>query len=330
MATRSPLKISGKVVYIDGKEAAGAKVRIIEHDLAGGTNDRSPVVTADLDGSYEVSIDWKDSEGLGFPDVELFTFEVKIDGKSHKGPLFHNRGRATTIIVPWPPPKPIGKTGRELVQIIYVSNGYVGAERRLYEFIELSSEALTRTVLGGLYSRLTFVKGTDATLPGLVAALEAATARSRTKAVDLLFTTHGNANEMVFADGEIPDMAVAGAIQDIIPAARLKKLRIVFSTACIGHSHLDAWMKAGFTAASGSKGIYADSAVSYVPFLSAWASEQRFAQAIDAANDADPLDAADNLAKAYYRSKGEVDRVDRIDSERVYSGNGRTRIYSNP
>src|SRR5687768_1763112 len=34
MATPSPLKISGKVVYIDGTEAAGAKVKIIEHDLA--------------------------------------------------------------------------------------------------------------------------------------------------------------------------------------------------------------------------------------------------------------------------------------------------------
>ena len=330
MPTPNPLKISGKVVYIDGKEAAGAKVRIIEQDMAGGTNDRSPFVTADLDGSYEVSIDWKDSEGLGFPDVELFTFEVKIDGKSHKGPLFHNRGRATTIIVPWPPPKPIGKTARELVQIIYLSHDYVGAERKLYEFIELSSEALTRTVLGGLYSRLTFVKGTDATLPGLVAALEAAAARGGTKAVDLLFATHGRTNKMVFADGTIPDTDVRQAILQITPAARLEKLRIVFSTACIGHSHRDAWMKVGFTAASGSKGIYADSAVSYVPFLSAWAGEKTFAQAIDAANKADPHDVADNLAKAFYRAAGQGDRVDGVDSERVYSGDGRTRIYSNP
>jgi hypothetical protein len=329
MATPSPLQISGKVVYIDGKEAAGAKVRVIEHDLD-GTNEPSRFVTADADGSYELSINWKDSEGLGFPDVELFTFEVKIDGKSHKGPLFHNRGRATTIIVPWLPPKPIGKSARELVQIIYVSDGYVGAERRLYEFIELSSEALTRTVLGGLYSRLTFVKGSDATLPGLVAALEAATARSRTKAVDLLFTTHGYTNKMQFADGTIRDMDVAEAILEIAPAARLGKLRVVFSTACIGASHRDAWMKAGFTAASGSKGTYADSAVSYVPFLSAWASEKTFAQAIDAANNVDPLHIADNLAKEYYRSKGQDDRADGIDSERVYSGNGRTRIYSNP
>jgi hypothetical protein len=330
MPTPSPLKISGKVVYIDGTEAAGAKVKIIEHDLAGGTNDPSPFVTADADGSYELSINWKDTEGLGLPDVELFTFKVTIDGKTHEGPLFHNSGRAATIILPFPPPKPIGKTVRELVQIIYVSDGYEGAERRLYEFIELSSEALTRTVLGGLYSRLTFVKGTDATLPGLVAALEAATARARTKAVDLLFTTHGYTDKMQFADGTIPDMDVAEAILGIAPAARLSKLRIVFSTACIGASHRDAWMKAGFTAASGSKGTYADSAVSYVPFLSAWASGKTFAQAIDAANNADPLHVADNLAKAYYRSKDPDYPVDRINSERVYSGNGRTRIYSNP
>jgi hypothetical protein len=330
MPTPSPLKISGKVVYIDGAAAAAAKVRIIEHDLAGGTNDRSPVVTADSEGSYELSIDWKDSEGLEIPDVEIFMFEVEIDGKSHEGPLFHHGGRAATITLPFPPPKPIGKSARELVQIIYLSDGYVGAERKLYEFIELSSEALTRTVLGGLYSRLTFVKGTDATLPALVAALEAAAARGGTKAVDLLFTTHGDTDKMWFADRAIPDTAVRDAVLQIAPAARLEKLRIVFSTACIGHSHRDAWIKAGFTAASGSKGIYADSAVSYVPFLSAWASEKTFAQAIDAANKADPLHVADSLAKAYYQSIGRGHLVDDVDSERVYSGDGRTRIYSSP
>ena len=49
------------------------------------------------------------------------------------------------------------------------------------------------------------------------------------------------------------------------------KLRMVFSTACFGASHRMAWREAGFKTVSGSREIYADSASSYLPFLSSWA-----------------------------------------------------------
>ena len=59
---------------------------------------------------------------------------------------------------------------------------------------------------------------------------------------------------------------------------------MVFSTACFGESHRTAWREAGFKTVSGSKKIYADSAASYVPFLSAWAVGGTFGASVLAAN----------------------------------------------
>lgn len=86
----------------------------------------------------------------------------------------------------------------------------------------------------------------------------------------------------------------------------------------------------GFTEASGSEGTYADSAVSYAPFLTAWAGEKTFAQAVDAANAADVLDAQDNIARAYYLATGRPRNAAAVDSDRVRAGAGQSRIYSTP
>src|SRR3954467_2906516 len=73
-------------------------------------------------------------------------------------------------------------------------------ERTLYKFIEDSAEMLTRTMLGGAYRKVTFLKGSAATLASFVSALGTA-AGPNTEAVDVILTTHGNTNLVVFADG---------------------------------------------------------------------------------------------------------------------------------
>src|SRR4051794_36934012 len=175
------------------------------------------------------------------------------------------------------------------------------AASALYEFIESSAQALTQTLLAGKYRKVTYLTGTSATLANFITALNTA-AGSNIEAVDVIFTTHGRTSEVVFADGEATTEQLKQALQTLSPP-KGKKLRAVFSTACYGESHLGAWIAGGFNEASGSEGIYADSAVSYAPFLSAWASEKTFAQAVAAANAADAFNVTDNVAKAYYTAR---------------------------
>lgn len=98
------------------------------------------------------------------------------------------------------------------MQVILLSQDYVGAERTLYQFIESATEDLTSRVLGDACRKVTFVKGQAATLNALVAALGAAAAGSGIEAVDLLFTTHGTTDRVVLAEGKLPEAKVPDAL----------------------------------------------------------------------------------------------------------------------
>ncbi|MDD7967173.1 hypothetical protein [Actinomycetospora lemnae] len=317
--------IRGSVTYNEGTPAAGAAVRVHEDDDA-TADDRSARRTVRADGTYTVSLDWSDEGPLELP---RFRFTASADGRNHAGPLFVFGGLAAPIVLPFPPPQPVKKSTRDLVQVILLSKDYEGAERALYEFIEVSTETLTSTMLGDDYREVTFVKGEDATLQGVVATLDAVAARSGTRAVDLIFSSHGFTDRMLFWDGKKSGRAVRDAFGDIADDRRAK-FRALFSTACIGHTHTDDWRAIGFTEAMGSKGIYADSAVSYAPMLSAWAGGRTFGESVDAANAADVLDAADEFARTFYRVRNQPERAEKVDSTRVRRGPGKTRIWSSP
>ena len=91
-------------------------------------------------------------------------------------------------------------------------------------------------------------------------------------------------------------------------------------------THRGEWRDAGFEAASGSTGIYADSATSYPAFLAAWAIGAKFSDAVAAANNADPLRASDNAARVWFNSQGKPEKANQVNSHRVISGNGDLKI----
>lgn len=334
------LRINGQVHYLDGTPAEDARVVIIERDsLPGGKDDRILECLTDAEGKFSgLSKEWRDREGVGgvpgafefdLPDIFRLDFTVKAGNTAHEGPFVLWGNQSAPIVLPVFPPEPVTKAERELVQIIHLSDGYTGPERALYEFIENSTETLTGSILGNSYRKTAFLKGADATLPKFVAALQAAAARQQTEAVDVIFTTHGASEKVYFADGARPDTEVRDAVLKV-PASQRRKLRMLFSTACIGATHLDAWLAAGFNEASGARGIYADSAVSYAPFLGAWALKKTFAESVDVANNADVGDTADNIARTYYMARGMDTNASRVDSHRVRAGTGRSRIYTTP
>ena len=86
--------------------------------------------------------------------------------------------------------------------------------------------------------------------------------------------------------------------------------------------------QSGFKAASGSLGVYADSASSYVPFLTAWALGQSFGSAVTIANLADPLHFWDGLANATFLANTPF--AGQANSTRVTSGNTSLTIDGNP
>ena len=267
------LQISGQVRYANRAPAAQARVRVYDLDGLDNSGEHDFILdkSTNEDGRYAgQSSEWKDSEGqvlgINVPDVLRLQFLVNVDGKSHQGTLFRSSstGSCVDIVLPFQPRKPVRKTDRELIQVITLSDKYEGGERALNQFIETATEGLTSTVLGGLYRKVTFVKGADATLEGFVQALQAATGRSATEAVDVIFTTHGRSDRLYFFGASYAEADLLTALTTGLTAQSRGKLRVLFSTACYGKTHLDSWIAAGFNEASGSVGIYADSAVSYL------------------------------------------------------------------
>ena len=329
------LSLTGRVIYNDATPAGEVTVTIRDLDGLDGHEDDLIVRTVtDPSGRFSVAGDWQDREarvlGIDVPDILRLVYTATQDGHNDEGPFLRiSDTLSAPIVLPRGPKKPVDKSRRALVQIILVSNGYVGGEKKLYEFIEVATEKLTHSILASSYSTVTFVKGPDATLQGLVEALTAAARPTSIDAVDLIFSTHGSTNQVTLADGTVSEDNLLRALL-AMPKQVRTKMRVCFSTACYGATHIDTWRAAGFCDASGAKGIYADSAVSYAPFLTAWAAEMTFAEAVAAANAADISDIADQAARQFYDTQGRHDAAAHIDSTRARQGDGYTRIYSNP
>lgn len=213
----------------------------------------------------------------------------------------------------------ITKSQRELV----ILQADLGGDF-MYEFIEDQGVNAAVAQLAPAYNRVRVVRDDQASLSGLVNALSASTILANVRAVDLVIMTHGSDwvsdsgwdEWMVFSNEEWRStLEVRNRLQSSLTAAQRSKLRMVFSTACYSSSHRNQWIEAGFKCASGSVGVYADSAASFLPFLSTWASganapllpflpdprsTQTFQIAVNAANVADPMRNWDNAARAYY------------------------------
>jgi len=330
----SKLQIAGSVVFSDLTPAAAASVEIWELDLGpGGQNDKILARTTDQFGRFSgLSSEWNDADGRVFgvpiPDILNLEFRVQVDGQNHKGPLILVNGQAAPIVLPFGPRKSVGKAARELVQVICLSDGWSGQERAMYEFIELSSRGIAATLLGPVYNRIQVLQGNDATLAQFQAALSRAAASAGTAAVDVLLNLHGSDQQTIpFKEAEYSVAAMQTALSGI-PAPLRRKFRTVFSTACFGETHLGMWTGVGFDVASGSRGIYADSALSFGPMLGRWASEGTFGEAIQLANTVGlPADAA---ARAFYQAHGPAGNASCVNSRRAIVGHETTRIYSTP
>jgi len=216
--------------------------------------------------------------------------------------------------------------------VIFVANLAQGSnlEQAFYNTVQFAAVTIAQGSLGPNYNHVTTLQGSNATLAKLHAALKAEATRSGSRAVDLIFVTHGLSNEVLFSDGKKSMATVRSAIVNNLTSSQRAKLRMVFSTACFGRSHRAEWTAAGFKTASGSEGVYADSAVSYPVFLGAWVVGTAFINAVTLANNADPLRVSDNAAKLWFNSQGKPDIAAQVNSIRSVRGTSSLTINTMP
>lgn len=112
-----------------------------------------------------------------------------------------------------------------------------------------------------------------------------------------------------------------------IPENLRRKFRVVFSTACYGQTHCRGWLNAGFKAAAGSRGVFADGTLSYPAFMAVWLAGRTFREAVNAAN---AMSIQDEIARKKYLSEGRKDLALKVNSFRDMLGDPSIKITSFP
>jgi hypothetical protein len=192
--------------------------------------------------------------------------------------------------------------------VVFVNNvvsfGDRGAFAPLYQFLESSAPIVLRTELGLAYREVRELSGNSATVSQLVSTLGALQANAAIKAIDVVISLHGQPDRLCFVGS--PACQRVEEIADQIADARTqqcqkngqrdlacerdaqRKLRVVYSAACYGASHIKFWTgRAGFAAAAGAEGVHTDSAASFPTFLTTWRSGYSFSETVARANRAD-------------------------------------------
>ena len=224
---------------------------------------------------------------------------------------------------------PVQADGRVLVQLVTLPPGRP-AERSLYRAVEWGADWWARVLLRGAYRQRLLLRGEAATVSTLVAALAEATAGPGVRAVDLAIHPHGTTERLVLADGLVDVGEIAGQVHAAVEESGRHRLRAVFSTACHGANHLEAWLRTGFVVATGARGIYADGATSVPVMFRTWAAGRSAEQCVTSSNDDPTRHVQDRLAARYFGWTGRPSEAARVDSTRVVGGAGAVTVETDP
>ena len=170
---------------------------------------------------------------------------------------------------------------------------------------------------------------TKATRDDLVNLFSKVTARKGTKAVDVIWMTHGHRKGKVElqkpSGGGNTKFSVADQlgpkIKLAVDKAGQKKLRVLYSRAYYGASAIEGWRSMGFKVVSGDRKVYTDSASSQPKFLRAWNKGNSFKEAVANANRAQKLNVWDKLL----RLSTQYEKKD-LGSYRELKGKGSKRL----
>jgi plasmid stabilization system protein ParE len=157
--------------------------------------------------------------------------------------------------------------------------------RGLYRGLGAVSVELADLMLRPHYGRVRMLTERRALRTSFVRAVNQAAARPEIKAIDVIVVLHGHPHRLVFDNGsgrgDVVPVTELGA--DLAPAAA--KLRVLYSTACFGLSHAQAFVDAGFAAACGAIGQCANGPVEYPQVLSMWSQGYTFKDSVNKGDD---------------------------------------------
>lgn len=219
---------------------------------------------------------------------------------------------------------------RVLVQVISLAEHVRAGERWLYRGVERGADVVASRYLHGQYGTRILLRHADASANRLLEALHAATEAPGVDAVDVLVQPHGTSRRLVLADGPIDTNDLAARAQASLRPAQRRRLRVAISTACFGMTHNDAWLRSGFAAAVGARGIYADGFSSVPVLLRTWAKGDTLERAVAMANAGRVARGQDKLAAQYYRATGRPSEAKEVDSERLVDGARGMTIATDP
>jgi hypothetical protein len=122
--------------------------------------------------------------------VRDFEPDARSDGRTHECAYVHlGDGQSAPIVLPWGR-LTVKKEQRQLVQIITLSAA--SKDKLLYDVIELGARAVISALAVPHYQGYTLLQQGDATLEGLTESLERVASQPDTRAIDLIFCTHGS------------------------------------------------------------------------------------------------------------------------------------------
>jgi hypothetical protein len=174
---------------------------------------------------------------------------------------------------------------RALVLISSLTPAGKAKLKTLYRGLGAVSVELADLMLRPQYGRVRMLTDRAATRPAFVKAINQVAAQTQIDAVDVIVVLHGSPGRLIFDDGngkgesvDVRDLSL-----DLSPAR--SKLRILYSTACYGLSHAQAFVDAGFDAACGAIGECANGPVEYPQVLSMWSHGHTFKDSVNKGDD---------------------------------------------
>jgi hypothetical protein len=189
---------------------------------------------------------------------------------------------------------------KEARAVIVISSLAPAGRKRLkvlYRALESVSVEIADHMLKPVYGSYTVLAGGKAGPTQLTNAVLAAGAQPAIGAIDVVVVLHGSPGRLIFDDGNGKGVSVdATALAATFAPARAK-LRMLYSTACYGLSHAQAFVDGGFIAACGAIGECANGPVEYPQVLALWSHSHTFRDAVDKGDDPATRVIFDTVAK---------------------------------
>lgn len=219
--------------------------------------------------------------------------------------------------------------------LLFSSTCFASNGRALLVVIDLAEEAAklkpmyraeTKTAVKriqrltrGHYDRLIIHHRKEATRENFLRSLEELLNDPAVKTIDTIIYVHGknakysNGPSLCFV-GETPCTSVTELSVQVAALSNSQiKLRALYSDACWGKFHLDAWISAGYKVANGSVGVDSNHSLDLRRFLKKWVAGESFQTANNFANSARFTRVTDWL-------------IENADSFKVIEGNVKIKI----